>query len=63
MSNGKKKGEGDPKNGNKHLAWAFVEAANSALHFTQRAGTCETANPAFMRVSEPFLSSKLLTST
>jgi len=28
MSNGKKKGEGNTKNGNKYLAWAFVEAAN-----------------------------------
>jgi transposase len=27
MSNGKKKGEGNTKNGNKYLAWAFVEAA------------------------------------
>ena len=30
-SNGKKKGEGNTKNGNKYLAWAFVEAANFAL--------------------------------
>jgi len=30
-SNGKKKGEGNAKNGNKYLAWAFVEAANFAL--------------------------------
>lgn len=27
-SNGKKKGEGNRKNGNKYLAWAFVEAAH-----------------------------------
>ena len=27
-SNGKKKREGNRKNGNKYLAWAFVEAAN-----------------------------------
>ena len=27
-SNGKKKGEGNAKNGNKYLAWAFVEAAD-----------------------------------
>lgn len=32
MSNGKKKGEGNTKNGNKYLSWAFVEAA----HFAQR---------------------------
>jgi transposase len=30
-SNGKKKGEGNIKNGNKYLAWAFIEAANFAL--------------------------------
>lgn len=30
-SNGKKKGEGNRKNGNKYLAWAFVEAAVAAL--------------------------------
>jgi transposase len=29
-SNDKKKGEGNAKNGNKYLAWAFVEAANFA---------------------------------
>ena len=31
VSNGKKKGEGNAKNGNKYLAWAFVEAAAAAL--------------------------------
>ena len=30
-SNDKKKGEGNAKNGNKYLSWAFVEAANFAL--------------------------------
>lgn len=30
-SNGKKKGEGNRKNGNKYLAWAFVEAAHHAV--------------------------------
>ena len=29
-SNSRKKGEGNVKNGNKYLAWAFVEAANFA---------------------------------
>jgi transposase len=33
VSNGKKKGEGNTKNGNKHLAWAFVEAAHFAARF------------------------------
>ena len=30
-SNGKRKGEGNTRNGNKYLAWAFIEAANFAL--------------------------------
>jgi len=36
-SNGKKKGEGNTKNGNKYLAWAFIEAANFALRFCPEA--------------------------
>lgn len=32
-SNGKKKGENNRKNGNKYLAWAFVEAANFAIRY------------------------------
>jgi len=36
-SNGKKKGEGNVKNGNKYLAWAFVEAANFALRYCPEA--------------------------
>ena len=36
-SNGKKKGEGNTKNGNKYLAWAFVEAANFALRYNAEA--------------------------
>ena len=32
-SNGKKKGEGNTRNGNKYLSWAFVEAANFALRY------------------------------
>jgi transposase len=28
----KKQGESNSKNGNKYLAWAFVEAANFAIH-------------------------------
>ena len=31
LSNGKKKGEGNAKNGNKYLAWAFIEAAQFAI--------------------------------
>ena len=37
ISNGKKKGEGNTRNGNKYLAWAFVEAANFALRFCAEA--------------------------
>ena len=33
LSNGKRKGSGNTKNGNKHLSWAFVEAANFAIRF------------------------------
>jgi transposase len=33
VSNGKRKGSGNTKNGNKYLAWAFVEAANFAIRF------------------------------
>jgi transposase len=36
-SNRKKKGEGNTKNGNKYLAWAFVEAANFALRYCPEA--------------------------
>jgi transposase len=31
ISNGKNKGKGNTKNGNKYLAWAYVEAANFAI--------------------------------
>jgi transposase len=33
ISNGKKKHDNNAKNGNKYLAWAFVEAANYAIRF------------------------------
>jgi transposase len=33
LSNGKSKGEGNRRNGNKYLAWAYVEAANYGLRF------------------------------
>ena len=35
-SNGKKKGSGNSKNGNKYLAWAFVEAAHHATRYEER---------------------------
>jgi transposase len=36
ISNGKRKGSGNTKNGNKYLGWAFVEAANYAIRFNSR---------------------------
>ena len=36
ISNGKRKGSGNTKNGNKYLAWAFVEAANFAIRFNSK---------------------------
>lgn len=37
LSNGKKKGEGNVRNGNKYLAWAFIEAANMARRWCPQA--------------------------
>ena len=37
LSNGKKKGEGNVRNGNQHLAWAFIEAANFARRYCPEA--------------------------
>jgi transposase len=36
LSDGKKKGENNRKNGNKHLSWAWVEAANFAQRYHDR---------------------------
>ena len=33
FSNGKKKGKGNTKNGNRYLGWAFIEAANFAIRY------------------------------
>lgn len=35
-SNGKSKGKGNTKNGNKYLGWAFIEAANFAIRYNER---------------------------
>lgn len=43
VSNGKKKGEGNTKNGNRYLSWAFVEAANFAIRY------CEPAKKFYQR--------------
>jgi transposase len=39
MSNNKRKGKGNGKNGNKYLAWAFAEAAEFARRYNDRART------------------------
>jgi transposase len=36
ISNGKKKGKGNTKNGNKYLSWAYIEAANFAIRYCAR---------------------------
>lgn len=43
LSDGKKKGEGNRKNGNKYLAWAYVEAAHFAIR------TCPGAQGFYQR--------------
>ncbi len=37
FSNGKKKGSGNSKNGNKFLSWAFIEAANFCIRYNEHA--------------------------
>ena len=37
LSNGRKKGQGNRRNGNKYLAWAFIEAANLARRWCPQA--------------------------
>jgi len=36
ISNGKRKGRGNAKNGNKYLAWAYIEAANFAVRYNPK---------------------------
>ena len=36
-SNGRKKGEGNARNGNRYLSWAFIEAANFAQRYCAEA--------------------------
>ena len=43
-SNGKKKGENNKKNGNRYLAWAYVEAANHAIRCCRRPKNFFNAN-------------------
>jgi transposase len=37
ISHGKKKGEGNKRNGNRYLSWAFIEAANYIVRYEPRA--------------------------
>jgi len=37
LSNGRKKGENNTKNGNRYLAWAYVEAAHFAMRYMPKA--------------------------
>ncbi len=37
VSNGKNKGKGNRKNGNKYLAWAYIEAAHFHVRFSEKA--------------------------
>ena len=43
ISNNKKKGQGNRKNGNKYLAWAYVEAAHLIIRY------CPEANMFYQR--------------
>ena len=43
MSNGKRKGQGNTQNGNRYLAWAYLEAAHFAVRF------CPQINRYFQR--------------
>jgi transposase len=36
LSNGKRKGKGNTKSGNKYLAWAYLEAANFAVRYNAK---------------------------
>ena len=36
ISNGKRKGHGNTKSGNKYLAWAYLEAANFAVRYNDK---------------------------
>ncbi len=40
LSNSKKKGQGNTKNGNKYLAWAFIEATHFAIWFNPKIRRC-----------------------
>jgi hypothetical protein len=45
MSNGKKKSEGNTRNGNPYLCWAFIEAANFAMDFSAEARQFDVGCP------------------
>lgn len=56
-SNGKKKGKGNPKNGNRYLGWAWVEAAQYARRFLPAAKTWHDRK---VRATNPVLAIKAL---
>jgi transposase len=45
LSNGKRKGKGNTKNGNKYLAWAFVEAATTRFVLMNKPNDSINAKP------------------
>ena len=51
LSDGKRKDSGNTKNGNKYLAWAFVEAANFAIRYHTRIKSSEFSNALILMVT------------
>jgi transposase len=52
-SNGKEKGEGKTKDGNKYLAWAFIEAANFGRRYNDQARRFYKRKKAKMNMAWP----------
>ena len=62
LSNGKKKGKGNTKNGNTYLGWAFMEAATFAIRYDdtiQRYYQRKTAKGKHMMVAKKTVAHKL----
>jgi transposase len=57
LSNGKQKGQNNPKCGNKYLSWAFVEAANFAKRYD---GSCRRWYDRKRAKTNPVLATKAL---
>lgn len=60
LSNGKKKGKGNTKNGNKYLSWAFVEAATMRFALMNRLNAIINEKP--LKRTESLHSRRLHTS-